>query len=107
MKIIKARSLRRNSTSAEQTLWQYLRHKRFKSLKFRRQYPIGPYIVDFVCLNKKLIIELDGSQHLKQVAYDTERTEYLEYLGFRVLRFWNNEVLNQLPSVLRMIWDNV
>ena len=107
MKITKARLLRKKSTPAEEKLWQYLRNKRFKSLKFRRQYPIGPYIVDFVCLNQKLIIELDGSQHLEQVIYDAERTNYLEHFGFRVLRFWNNEVFEQLPSVLVSIANKV
>jgi crossover junction endodeoxyribonuclease RuvC len=103
--LLKARLLREKSTPAEKTLWQRLRNKRFKSLKFRRQYPIGPYIVDFVCLSQKLIIELDGSQHLDQIVYDAERTQYFEHFGFCVLRFWNNEVFQQLPSVLLKI-DN-
>ena len=65
------------------------------------------YIVDFVCLSQKLIIALDGSQHLEQIVYDTERTKYFEHFGFRVLRFWNNEVFNQLPSVLVAISNKV
>lgn len=107
MIITKARLLRKKSTPAEQKLWKYLRNKRFKSLKFRRQYPIGPYIVDFICLNQKLIIELDGSQHLEQIAYDTERTQHMEHFGFRVLRFWNNDVFNQLSSVLVTISNKI
>jgi adenine-specific DNA-methyltransferase len=107
MKITKARLLREKSTPAEQKLWQYLRNKRFKSLKFRRQYPVGPYILDFVCLSQKLIIELDGSQHLEQILYDTERTQYLEHFGFHVLRFWNHEVFHQFPSVLLRISNKV
>ena len=107
MNITKARLLRKKSTRAEQELWKYLRNKRFKSLKFRRQYPIGPYIVDFVCLNQKLMIELDGRQHLEQIVYDTERTQYLEHFGFRVLRFWNHDVFHQLPSVLVTISNNI
>ncbi|MCH9757036.1 MAG: endonuclease domain-containing protein [Gammaproteobacteria bacterium] len=104
---IKARSLRQTSTPAEQKLWQYLRNKKFNGSKFRRQFPIGPYIVDFVCLNKKLIIELDGSQHLEQIDYDAERTRYLMHFNFRVLRFWNNEVFNQFPSVLERIFNEI
>jgi very-short-patch-repair endonuclease len=76
-----------------------------ETISNKRQYPIGPYIVDFICLSQKLIIELDGSQHLDPIIYDAERTQYLEDFGFRVLRFWNNEVFQQLPSVLLKI-DN-
>ena len=99
----KTRKLRQTSTPPEIKLWQFLRDRRFQSLKFRRQYSIGPYVVDFVCLSKQLVIELDGTQHLEQVEYDKQRTEYLEYLGFRVLRFWNNEVLRQLDNALNQI----
>ena len=72
-------------------------------LKFRRQYPIGPYVVDFVCLDQKLVIELDGGQHAVQVSYDNKRTEYLEHFGFRVLRFWNHDVFAQFEVVLEQM----
>ncbi len=72
-------------------------------MKFRRQFPIEPYIADFVCLEPKLIIELDGSQHFDQAAYDNERTDFLEQRGFKVLRFWNNDVFKNTEGVLESI----
>jgi len=72
-------------------------------LKFRRQFPIGPYVVDFVCLSHKLVIELDGGQHMEQLDYDNQRTEYLEHFGFRVLRFWNTDVFLQFDALLEQI----
>ena len=98
-----ARKLRQTSTIPELKLWQHLRNRRFMGLKFRRQYPVGPYVVDFVCLSHKLIIELDGSQHADQVDYDNQRTEYLEHFGFRVLRFWNSELFSQLEEMLEQV----
>jgi len=80
-----------------------LRGRRFCSYKFRRQQAIGPYIVDFVCLKKKLVIELDGYQHLHNQEYDLNRTLFLNALGFRVLRFWNNQALTELRDVLNRI----
>ena len=74
-------------------------------LKFRRQYPVGSYVVDFICLSHKLIIELDGGQHADQVAYDNKRTEYLEHFGFRVLRFWNTDIFLQFEDVLEQAMD--
>ena len=100
---IKARMLRKQSTPEEIIIWQYLRARRCHGLKFKRQYPIGPYIIDFACLSHKLVIELDGSQHLRQVSYDKQRTEYIEHFGFQVIRFWNNEVRLQLDVVLEKI----
>jgi len=86
----RAKQLRRDSTDAEKTLWRLLRARQLNGVKFRRQHPIGPYIVDFVCLEQHLVIELDGGQH----ALDSPaRTRFLESEGYRVLRFWNNEVL--------------
>ena len=96
-----ARNLRKNQTNAEQILWQQLRNRRFLNYKFRRQFPIEPYIADFVCLGIKLIIELDGSQHNEQV--DKEHTHFLEQLGFKVIRFWNHDLFNNLESVLEKI----
>jgi very-short-patch-repair endonuclease len=97
-----ALSLRHDLTTAENILWSVLRNRKLKGLKFRRQEPIGIYIADFVCLEKNLIIELDGSGHNQdeQIEYDRERTIYLQSLGFRVVRFWNDDVINNLEGVL-------
>ncbi len=98
------RTLRKNMTFAEQKLWSTLRFGQMSGYKFRRQHPFGNYILDFVCLEKKLIIEVDGSQHMDQPDCDEVRTKFLENAGFRVLRFWNNEVLNELESVKDVIF---
>ncbi len=100
----RARDLRIFQTKTEGQLWFALQGRRFSGYKFRRQRIIGAYIVDFVCLRRKLIIELDGSQHLDNQAYDQNRTEFLESLGFKVLRFWNNEVIHSWNSVLNTIY---
>lgn len=94
--------LRKESTVAEEKLWSRLRNDQL-GVTFRRQHAIGKYIPDFCSPKTKLIIELDGSQHLEQAAYDSERTKYLESQGYRVLRFWNNDVMNDLDSVIRAI----
>jgi very-short-patch-repair endonuclease len=98
----RARDLRKNSTDAERHLWYHLRANRLR-FKFKRQVPIGVYIVDFVCLEKRLIIELDGGQHMDNQTYDTKRTDWLLAHGFKVLRFWNNDVFQQTPSILEVI----
>jgi very-short-patch-repair endonuclease len=98
-----AKQLRRNSTDAEHKLWQALRSRQLSNMKFRRQVPIGSYIVDFVCPAAKLIIEIDGGQHSDQADYDAKRSEYLAREGYRVIRFWNNEVLGNLDGVFRTI----
>jgi very-short-patch-repair endonuclease len=106
MKIIsRTRTLRKKSTPQEIILWSKLKNRNFENLKFRRQYSIGKYIVDFICLENKLIIELDGWQHKEenQERYDKERTKYLEKPGFKILRFWNNEVNNNLNGVILKI----
>ena len=90
-------------TQAERTLWRYLRLRQFSGYKFRRQQPIGKYIVDFVYFEKKLIIEVDGSQHSAQVDYDLICDAWLEKEGFRILRFWDNQVLNETDGVKEMI----
>ena len=95
----RARQLRRDSTEAEQILWGALRNRQLGGYKFRRQTPIGRYIVDFVCKERRLIVEMDGSQHLEEGVYDRVRTEFLESLGYRVLRIWNYEALSDLESV--------
>ena len=98
-----AKQLRRNQTEAEAKLWSHLRNHQLKDIGFRRQHAIGPYIVDFCAPRKKLIIELDGGQHLEQEEYDRERTSFLASKGYQVLRFWNNEVMKDIDGVLRVI----
>ena len=98
-----ARTLRRQSSEAEFALWRQLRGRRLNGYKFRRQVVIEPYIVDFVCLEAKLIIEADGGQHADQQAYDAQRTAKLEAMGYTVIRFWNHEILGELDSVLERI----
>jgi len=97
------RTLRKESTDAERWLWQRLRNRELLGWKFRRQHPIGCYIVDFVCIEKKIIIELDGSQHAENQTADSTRSEYLEEKGYQVLRFWNNNVLVRGEAVLNTI----
>ena len=93
------RELRKNQTDAERTLWKHLRDRRLEGYKFRRQRPLGGYIVDLICLEQKLIVEVDGGQHSGQHKYDLERDEWLESQGHRVLRFWNNQVLDEVEAV--------
>ena len=102
MNTARARQLRNNQTKAERTLWQRLR-KQQMGVKFRRQQPLGPYIADFVCFEKRLIIEIDGGQHQEQIEYDEIRTDWLKHQGYRILRFWNNEVLSELANVIAII----
>ncbi len=99
----RARALRGGMTEAEQRLWRELRGRRFEGLKFRRQKPLGHYIVDFVCLERSLVVELDGGQHAEQVVYDRQRDAWLNSQGFVVLRFWNHDVLQQTHTVLERI----
>ena len=99
----KARTLRKNQTDTERLLWQKLRNRQLAGKKFRRQYPIGPYIVDFVCLELRLVVELDGGQHMDQQAYDERRSAYLNQQGFLVVRFWNNEVMGNMVGVLETL----
>ena len=102
-----ARKLRRNSTNAELKLWHFLRNRNLAGHKFRRQYPIPPYVVDLACIESKFIVELDGGQHLEQVAKDEKRTATLESKGFRVIRFWNDDVLLRSEVVLEEILRNL
>jgi very-short-patch-repair endonuclease len=98
-----ARQLRRRQTDAERKVWQILRAGRLHGWKFRRQQPIGRYIVDFVCLEKRLVIELDGGQHQDRADEDRERDGWLAGNGFKVLRFWNNDVMQNLEGVAERI----
>lgn len=98
-----ARKLRKQQTDAENLLWWLLRNRQLLNCKFRRQFVIESYIVDFVCLDAKLVIELDGSQHMQQGEEDRIRTTQLQQYGFTVLRFWNNDVLNNIEAVMEKI----
>ena len=101
--LTKARRLRGDMTEAERRLWYLLRGHRFGGVKFKRQVPIGPYIVDFASLSQQLVIELDGGQHDSQREKDERRTAWLKADGYRVIRFWNNEVFENLDFVLQTI----
>lgn len=101
----RSRLLRHNQTETERLLWSKLRSRQLVGCKFYRQYPIGNYIIDFYCFEKKLAIELDGSQHLKQRMYDEKRSEVLRAKGITLLRFWDNEVFQNTNSVLEVIID--
>ena len=92
-------------TDAERKLWQYLRAGRLGGLKFRRQHPVPPYVIDFCCVERRVLVELDGSQHSQQK--DAARTGYLEAQGWRVLRFWDNDVLQQTEAVIDAIWNTI
>ncbi|MEJ0009211.1 MAG: endonuclease domain-containing protein [Alphaproteobacteria bacterium] len=102
-KLKNAKKLRKQLTEAERRIWHHLRAHRFQGVKFKRQCPIGPYICDFVSLNHKLIIELDGGQHASATTYDRKRDSFLKEQGFRVLRFWNHDVLAETDGVLQEI----
>ena len=97
------RKLRNAPTDAEYRLWQHLKNRQLEGCKFRRQHPFADYILDFACLERKLVIELDGSQHADDVAYDEKRTTSVEKSGFCVLRFWNNEVFENIEGVAEVI----
>jgi very-short-patch-repair endonuclease len=100
-----ARALRKEPTPAERKLWTRLRNRQLNGVKFRRQHAIGIYIPDFCAIKEKLIIELDGSQHLEQAEYDEERTNYFKSLGYKVIRIWNNQIMNDMPGVILAIMD--
>jgi very-short-patch-repair endonuclease len=103
----RSRNLRRDQSDAESKLWFLLRDRKLCEVKFRRQHPIGRFIVDFCCLERHLIVELDGGQHAEQKAKeaDIERATFLRSKGYRVLRFWNHEVLLETEEVLERIFD--
>lgn len=100
-----AQDLRNNATRAENHLWQRLRRRQPSGFKFRRQRPIGRYVCDFVCLEASLIVELDGSQHVVNAPYDTNRDTFLRSNGFRILRFWNGTVIGETDAVLETIYE--
>jgi very-short-patch-repair endonuclease len=104
---LRSRELRTHSTPAEQAIWRFIRNRQVAQTRFNRQVPIGPYICDFVARSAKVIIELDGGQHAVRTSVDASRTEFLENRGYRVLRFWNNDVLDNLDGVLAVIEEAV
>ena len=99
-----ARRMRHAMTEAELHFWVVVRNRQIENYKFRRQVPIGPYIADFLCVERKLIVELDGSQHAVS-TYDLRRDAYLKSLGYRVLRFWNYDVLQNMDGVVRHVLE--
>jgi len=99
----RARRLRRDQTDAEQALWARLRDRQLFGAKFRRQHPIGHFVADFCCPQRKLVVELDGGQHAARVAADQKRARFLQEQGYRVLRFWNHDVLGNMEAVLERI----
>lgn len=101
------RKLRNRMTDAETRLWQCLRRRLMSGFKFRRQHPFGDYVLDFVCFEAMIVIEIDGSQHMESLERDTIRTATLNAAGFRVLRFWNNEILCDIEAVKESIWQAV
>ena len=104
-----AKEMRSNMTPAETKMWRILRGKRFQDLKFKRQVLIGNYIVDFLCEDKKIIIEIDGGQHNEElnIQSDKNRTRYLENNGYKVLRFWNDDVMKNIDGVMEVIFREV
>jgi very-short-patch-repair endonuclease len=101
------RKLRHNLTDAERRLWNVLRGRQMAGLKFRRQHPFEDYVLDFVCLEEKVVVELDGGQHQESITEDEVRTNVLENAGYIVLRFWNHEVLQRPGAVAERIWQEV
>jgi very-short-patch-repair endonuclease len=102
----RARELRKQAAPAEKVLWEQLRNRRLKGIKFRRQHPLGPYIVDFYCPAHRLVVEIDGEFHRYQADQDQARTQELEDYGYKVIRFWNYEVEQNLDAVLDTIAEN-
>ena len=99
------RRLRKEMTPAELKLWTFLRRGQLRAVRFRRQHPIAPYVTDFCSLKTKVVIELDGSQHIGRHEQDPERTAFLASLGYRVLRFWNRDVIDNVDGVVAAILD--
>ena len=108
-KYYRARELRKNSTPQEQKIWNIIKDRKILGLRFVRQYPIGKYIVDFACRKEKIIIEIDGSQHNEDenILYDKERTAFLKSKGYKVIRFWNNDVDNNIDGIYEYLIYNL
>jgi very-short-patch-repair endonuclease len=103
----RARKLRSDITDAEKKLWEHFRDRQLCGAKFRRQHPIGPFITDFCCMERGLVVEIDGGQHASQVEADQQRTVFIEKQGYRIMRFWNNDVLTNLAGVLERISEEL
>ncbi|MEW6516108.1 MAG: endonuclease domain-containing protein [candidate division FCPU426 bacterium] len=101
------KQLRENMTDVERKLWYSLKDRRFGGLKFRRQHPIGPYVVDFYCAEKHLVVELDGGQHAMNEKQDQEWSRYLELQGYKIIRFWNNDIQNNIEGVLQRLSEYI
>jgi very-short-patch-repair endonuclease len=101
----RARQLRRNATPSEKLLWPQLRGRRFANFKFRRQQPVGPFIVDYFCADARVIVELDGESHVGKEPYDEKRESWLTTHGYKVLRVWDNEIFGNLDKVMEMIYE--
>lgn len=106
-KIENARRMRKVPTPAEAKLWYQLRNRNMRGLKFRRQVPVGRYVVDFLCESAKLIVEVDGAQHAERLSEDAIRTTALEAMGYLVVRVWNGDVMNNVTGVLDGIWHTL
>ena len=102
---LKAQQLRSTATDAEKKLWTHLSRRQLNGFKFSRQMPVGPYICDFMCREARLVVELDGGQHDERAGYDAARTEYIEASGYRLIRFWNTDVLSNIDHVLTAIGE--
>jgi len=100
-----ARSLRKHATDPERLLWSRLRRRQLDGFRFRRQRAFGPYVCDFICLEAKLIVELDGSQHVEQMNYDARRDDFMRSYGYRIVRFWNGDVISQTDIVVETIFE--
>jgi very-short-patch-repair endonuclease len=98
-----SRTLRTSATDAERKLWHHLRANQLNGARFRRQHPVGIYVLDFACVQQRLAVELDGGQHADDVVRDATKTAFLETQGWRVLRFWNNDVMGNIEGVLTLI----
>lgn len=103
MRLRRANVLRKNMTEAERLLWRHLRNRQIAGCKFRRQHPVGPFVVDFICIEERIIIELDGGQHAFSIDADVRRSEYLKSRGYEVMRFWNNDVMQGTDAVFNVI----
>ena len=99
----RSRKLRNNATEAEKRLWQHLRNRQLRGVRFNRQFPVGQFICDFACREHRLIVELDGGQHSVATEYDERRTRFFVSQGYQVIRFWNNEVMENIEGVLMRI----
>ena len=103
--VTNSRRLRTNLTDAEKALWRHLRMRQMGGFRFRRQHPVRKYVVDFACIEARIAVEVDGGQHATQSAEDAQRSAILEREGYRVLQFWDNEVLQDVESVKAVIWS--